>query len=96
MLKKLVKEILVLSSVIGCMPLTSIIAETNPCDSDPYSDACKTYSQKKKNALDAKNAKKQRYNQSFFDKSQRYSMPFFDESQRYVCSCILSQKTIVP
>lgn len=55
MLKKLVKEILVLSSVIGCMPLTSIIAETNPCDSDPYSDACKTYSQKKKNALDAKN-----------------------------------------
>ncbi len=32
----------------------------------------------------------------FFDKSQRYSMPFFDESQRYVCSCILSQKTIVP
>ena len=55
MLKKLMKEILVLSSVIGCMPLTSIIAETNPCDSDPYSDACKTYSQKKKNALDAKN-----------------------------------------
>ncbi len=55
MLKKLVKEILVLSSVIGCMPLTSIIAETNPCDSDPYSDACKTYSQKKKDALDAKN-----------------------------------------
>ena len=32
----------------------------------------------------------------FLTKVKDIACLFFDESQRYVCSCILSQKTIVP
>ena len=32
----------------------------------------------------------------FLTKVKDIACRFFDESQRYVCSCILSQKTIVP
>ena len=48
MKKKLMKMILAVSSAILYINPVVLIAESNPCDSDPYSDACKTYSEKQK------------------------------------------------
>ncbi len=48
MKKKLMKMILAASSAILYINPVVLIAESNPCDSDPYSDACKTYSENQK------------------------------------------------
>lgn len=48
MKKKLSKILIALSSAILYINPVVLIAETNPCDSDPYSDACKTYSENQK------------------------------------------------
>ena len=48
MKKKLMKLLLAVSSAILYINPVVLIAESNPCDSDPYSDACKTYSENQK------------------------------------------------
>ncbi len=48
MKKKLTKILIAISSAILYINPVVLIAESNPCDSDPYSDACKTYSENQK------------------------------------------------
>lgn len=51
------KLLLAGSSAILYINPVVLIAESNPCDSDPYSDACKTYSENQKKKVQASSEK---------------------------------------